>query len=177
MTSLPKPDPRPFAPGIILALLAIGFGFVLGGLFGGAEDSIKDHLLSSADAVVDSVYDGDEQRRDAVVSKSWVYLKRAHMHAGAIGSAALASILLLGLFGASGRLERVSSLAFGAGALIYPAFWLTAGLCAPGVGSTGAAKESLQVLAIPGAGLCLVGVFGTLASVVKQTAASHNASD
>jgi hypothetical protein len=73
MTSLPKPDPRPFAPGIILALLAIGFGFVLGGLFGGAEDSIKDHLLSSADAVVDSVYDGDEQRRDAVVSKSWVY--------------------------------------------------------------------------------------------------------
>lgn len=176
MSKSSMPDPRPFAPGAILALLAIVFGFVLGGAFGAAEDSIKSHLRSSADAVFDSVYEGDEAKRDAVVSKSWTYLKRAHLHGGAIGSAALASIALLALFGSSGRLERISSSAFGSGALIYAVFWLAAGLSAPSFGSTGAAKESLEFIAIPGAGLCLIGAFGTLISVAKQSFGSPDGS-
>jgi len=162
------PNLKPLAPGIVLALLSIAFGFVLGGSFGVAEDTIKGYLLSSADAGFDTVYQGDASRRDAVVAKSWSYMKRAHLHGGAIGTAALASILLLVLFGQAGLLERIAAVAFGAGSLLYSTFWLVAGLTAPTVGSTGEAKEMLSFLAIPGAGLCLLGIGGTLFSVLKQ---------
>jgi hypothetical protein len=99
--------------------LSIAFGFLLGGSFGAAEDTIKTHLRSSADAVFDTVYEGEPSKRDAIVAKSWVYMKRAHLHGGAIGAAALASIVLLGLLGTPGLLERISAAAFGGGALLY----------------------------------------------------------
>ena len=166
----------PLAPGMILALLSIVFGFLLGGSFGMAEDSIKGHLRSSAETVFETVYQGDAAKKDAVVSKSWTYLKRAHLHGGAIGATALASIVLLGLLGRPGLLERGSALAFGAGSLLYPIFWLAAGLTAPAVGSTGAAKEALSYLAIPGAGLCLLGVGGTLLSVIRKLMAAPGGS-
>jgi hypothetical protein len=95
-------------------------------------------------------------------------MKRAHLHGGAIGAAALAAIVLLGLFGSTGLLERGSAAAFGAGSLLYSGFWLAAGLAAPSLGSTGEAKEALGFLAIPGAGLCLLGIAGTLLSVLRQ---------
>ena len=168
MSSHPVPNLRPLAPGIVLALLSIAFGFALGGSFGAAESSIKGQLRSSADAVFETVYEGDASKRDKVVSKSWAYMKRAHLHGGAIGAAALASILLLGLLGSPGLLERISAGAFGAGSLLYSLFWLAAGLTAPAVGSTGEAKEALGFLAIPGAGLCLLGIAGTIVSVLRQ---------
>ena len=168
---------RPLAPGAILALLSIAFGFALGGSFGAAEDSIKGYLSSSAEAVFDTVYQGDGDKRDAVVAKSWVYLKRAHLHGGAIGAAALASIVFLGLLGNPGIAERFSALAFGGGALLYSSFWLAAGLSAPSVGSTGAAKEVFNFLSIPGASLCLLGISGTLFCVVRQLGAQKADSD
>ncbi len=155
-----------------MALLSIVFGFLLGGAFGVIEDSIKGHLHSSAEAALETVYGGDATKMDAVVGKSWTYMKRAHLHGGAIGAAALASIVLLGLLGRPGLLERLSAAAFGAGALIYSTFWLAAGLTAPAAGSTGAAKEALNFLAIPGAGLCLLGLGGTLFSVLKRLLAA-----
>lgn len=63
---------------------------------------------------------------------------------------------------------RTSASAFGAGALLYSTFWLAAGLSAPSVGSTGQAKEALSFLALPGAGLCLLGIGGTLLSILRQ---------
>jgi hypothetical protein len=152
--------------------MSIVFGFVLGVSFGAAEDSIKGHLRSEAQAVFESAYQGDADKRDAVVIKAWTYMKRAHLHGGAIGTAALASIVLFGLFGSSGLLERASAVAFGAGSLLYSTFWLAAALTAPSVGSTGEAKEALSFLAIPGAGLCLFGIGGTLLSVLRRLIAS-----
>jgi hypothetical protein len=172
MPTISVADLEPLAPGLVLALLAILLGFLLGGAFGLAEDALKDQLRASADAVFDSAYQGDDKRRNAVVSKSWQYLKRAHLHAGAIGTAALASIAWLGLLGAPRLLEKLSALAFGAGALLYPIFWLSAGFSAPGAGSTGAAKEALSFLAIPGAGLCILGALGTLVCVVRRLIAT-----
>ncbi|MBW2244239.1 MAG: hypothetical protein JRH01_19825 [Deltaproteobacteria bacterium] len=171
MSRHPATDLRPLAPGIILALLSIAFGFLLGGAFGAVEDLIKGHLRSSAEAAFETVYEGDADKMDAVVAKSWTYMKRAHLHGGGIGTAALASIVLLGLFGSSGLLERGSAVAFGAGSLLYSIFWLAAGLTAPSAGSTGAAKDALNFLAIPGAGLCLLGIAGTLLSVLRQVVA------
>ncbi len=158
---------RSVSPGALLALLAILFGFALGGAFGAAEDSIKGRLAASGEAALESAYGGDVAKKDAVVSKSWTYLKRAHLHGGAIGAAALASILLLALAGNGGLLDKLSSLAFGGGALVYAVFWLGAGLKAPGMGSTGAAKESLSYLAIPGTALCMVGLLGTIVVLAR----------
>jgi len=131
--------PKSIAAGACLSLLAILLGFSLGGAFGAVEAPIKKHLDDSGSAVLESVYKGDAAAKDAVVKKSWEYLKRAHMHGGAIGT----------------------------GALLYSLFWLWAGLKAPGIGSTGAAKESLSFIAIPGAGLSILGLCGTIISVVK----------
>ena len=168
MPNDPVPNLNRLAPGLILALLSIALGFLLGGAFGAVEAPIKSYLRSSADAVFETVYHGDASQRDAVVDKSWSDLKRGHLHGGAIGSAALASIVLLGLLGSSGLLERSTALAFGAGALLYSIYWLLAGLIAPGVGSTGEAKDALAFLAIPSAGLCLLGIAGTLLSVLRR---------
>lgn len=162
------PMPKPMAAGLCLALLTIFFGFALGGAFGAAEAPIKKRLADSGTDALETAYAGDAAARDAVVKKSWEYLQRAHLHGGAIGTAAVASILTLFLLCRPGAVPTFSALAFGAGALLYSLFWLIAGFKAPGMGSTGAAKESLQFIAIPGAGLCLLGLAGTIVSVVKD---------
>lgn len=163
--------PAPVAAGACLALTAVLFGFLIGGAFGGFESAVKGRLARSGAAALETVYKGDAAAKDAVVKKSWEYLQRAHLHGGGIGTAALAGILALVLLTPLGKVEQASALAFGAGALIYSVFWLLAGLSAPGAGSTGAAKEALKFLAVPGAGLSLLGACGTLCSVARSTLA------
>lgn len=162
------PIPKPFSVGILLALLAILLGFGLGGVFGAAEDQMKQVLESSGTAVLDTVYHGDVAKKDAVVAKSWEYLQRAHLHGGAIGTAAMAAIAVLLLLSRRGLLACLSALAFGAGALLYSTFWLWAAWKAPGLGSTGAAKEALEFIAVPGAGLSMLGAAGTLLVVARD---------
>ena len=158
---------RPLAPGILLAFASIAFGFGLGVTFGAAEDDLKDHLHTSARGVLESVYAGDESQARSVVAKSWTYFKRAHLHANGLGTTALAASLLLALLGPPGMLARLSSFAFGAGALFYASYWLFAGLMAPELGSTSAAKESLTWLAIPSSGACVAGLLGTLICLIR----------
>ena len=167
MKNTMEATPKTITVAMSLALVAILLGFVLGGFFGLAESSVKQHLSDSGSEVLESVYGGDIAKKDAVVSKSFEYLKRAHMHGGAIGSVALGSILALIMLCSLGPVEKLSALSLGAGAILYSGFWLLAGLSAPGLGSTGAAKEALSFVAIPGAGLCILGVCGTLYSVLK----------
>jgi len=169
MTNNFQPIPKPVAAGACFALLAIFLGFALGVAFGAKESAIKDHLNESGTTVLESVYHGDVDAKKAVVSKSWSYLKRSHMHGSAIGTSALVAILALLAFGARGGIANFSALAFGLGAVIYSLFWLFAGLSAPAIGSTGAAKESLAFLALPGAGLSMLGLCGTLFSVAKAS--------
>lgn len=169
MTTAPHHVERPLAAGLLLAFTAVLFGFALGGAFGAVESRIKGRLERSGAAVLDTVYKGDVAAKDAVVKKSWEYLQRAHLHGGAIGTAAAVAILALILLCPPRPLEKASALAFGSGALLYSVFWLCAGLIAPGLGSTGQAKETLSFMAIPGAGLCLLGLLGTIVCVAKAT--------
>lgn len=159
---------RPLSPGLILCLIALLTGFVLGGAFGAAEDAIQGHLKAEAADVLDTVYGGDQDKADKVTSKSWSYLKRAHMHAGGIGAAVLGMLLLLALLGPPTTPVRLTALALGLGAVLYPLFWLLAGLMAPGLGGTGAAKDALEWLALPGAGLILLGTAATLGLTVRM---------
>ena len=148
--------------GITFSLITLLFGFGLGGAFGAFEDTIKASLHQSAMAVKDSVYDGDEAAMGKLTSKAWTYMKRAHLHANGLGTSSLVLILLLSTVPASTTMRRLVAGALGVGALGYSSFWLFAARRAPALGSTHDAKESLSWLAVPSAGLCLVGVIAVL---------------
>ena len=127
--------------GTALALLTLLYGFGLGGTFGAFEDNIKGHLMSEAQQVLDTEYGGDEAAMKKVTDKSWVYFKRAHLHANGLGTAALGLILLLAHLSLDRRIRRLTALVLGMGALGYPLFWMLAALRAPGMGGTSVVKE------------------------------------
>jgi len=154
--------------GIVLALTTLLYGFGLGGAFGAFEDNIKGSLEASATVVKDTVYHGDEAEMKKITAKSWTYMKRAHLHANGLGTAALAIILVLAGTTASRRVTGVISTALGLGALGYASFWMFAALTAPALGSTHDAKEALGWLAIPSAGLCILGLVAVLVLFVRD---------
>ena len=136
-------------------------------MFGAKEEALKGRLKANADAVLATVYGGDEANAKAVTNKSWSYMKRAHLHWGVLGASSLAMILLLAQTGPSTASRRVIGILLGAGSCMYGLFWMWAALRAPGLGSTGAAKESLEWLAIPGAGALLIGLLATMVLTLK----------
>lgn len=165
--SLPSADHflRPVLPGLFLGTLTLLFGFGLGVTFGLNEDMIKSRLSASAAAAPAAVYQ-DDAAKEAVLEKSWVYMQRAHLHAGSLGAVAVALTILLVFLRTGPGLARATSLGLGTGALGYSGFWLWAGFRAPGLGSTGAAKESLAWLAIPSSGLVVAATAAVAALVL-----------
>jgi hypothetical protein len=161
--------------GIFLALLTLLYGFGLGGAFGAFEDNIKGSLQASAEEVKATVYQGDEAAMKKITDKSWTYMKRAHLHANGLGTAALAIIFVLAGTPASSRVRGVVSTALGIGALGYASFWMFAALRAPAMGSTHDAKESLDWLAIPSAGLCILGLVAVLVLFARHYLLSREA--
>ncbi len=160
--------PRLISMAICCALVTVLLGFGLGAVFGIAEDNLKQHLKDSAAKVFLTVYKNDESKKETVLKKSWDYVIRAHLHGGAIGTAALASMAILILLCRLDGVAQASALAFGLGGFLYALFWLMAGLAAPALGSTGAAKEFYSFLALPGSGLSLLGLCGTIYCVVRD---------
>jgi hypothetical protein len=158
---------RPALPGLLLAVLTLLFGFGLGIGFGLNEDLVKSRLKASAVGVRESVYKGDEAAIKAIQDKSWNYMKRAHLHAGSMGTTALGLTLLLVLLGAGAVTTRVISLALGAGGLGYSVFWMWAGFRAPGMGSMGLAKESLNWLAMPSSGAFVLATLVVAVVIVR----------
>ena len=161
---------RAALPGLCLAVLTLLLGFGLGIVFGLNEDLIRDRQRAAATAVLATAYQGDAAKAQQVVDKSWTYMQRAHLHAGSLGTSALVLSGVVLLLGVSTGLTRAVTLALGLGGLGYSAYWLVAGFRAPGMGGTGAAKESLKWLAMPSSGmfvaatalvavLCLVALF------------------
>lgn len=153
---------RPFLPAVVFALLATLLGQGIGIAFGAAEDSVKGSLRADADAALSTVYGGDVEKAKGVADKSWAYLKRAHLHGGALGTAALAVTFLLAFLPGSLAVRRALAIGNGVGALGYGTFWLFAGLRAPSLGGTGVAKESLAWLALPSSGLLVVSTVGAV---------------
>jgi len=143
---------RPALPGLLLATLTLLFGFGLGIVFGLNEDAIKSRLSAAAANAPAAVYQQDAAKIKAILDKSWVYMQRAHLHGGSLGAVAVVLTLLVVLLGTRPLVTRAISLGLGAGGLGYSTFWLWAGFRAPALGSTGAAKESLNWLAMPSSG-------------------------
>jgi hypothetical protein len=154
---------RPVLPGLLLAVLTLLLGFALGVVFGLNEDLIKSRLSASATTSASTVYQQDPQAMKAVLDKSWTYMQRSHLHAGSLGTTAIALTVVVVLLGTGARIATTISVALGAGGLGYSLFWVWAGFRAPALGGTGAAKESLAWLAVPSAALV---VASTLAVAV-----------
>ncbi|HKZ32695.1 MAG TPA: hypothetical protein VJ648_10120 [Vicinamibacteria bacterium] len=104
----------------------------------------------------------------ATLDKSWNYYQRAHLHAGAIGSVVIGLCLALAHVDGRRGLRRIVSLLLGFGALGYSSFWVLAARRAPGLASTGAAKESLAWLATPSAVALAVGLVLSLGLLVAS---------
>jgi hypothetical protein len=152
--------------GVLIAMIAILFGGALGLSFGCCADSIKGTLKSGADQALSGVYKGDQAKADKVVKKSWVYMKRAHLHSQTMGVISIAFSLLVAWLNFPARAQLGVSLLSGLGSLGYGLFWMISGFLAPGMGSTGAAKESIALIAqVSGAAFFVSGVtlFGMLA--------------
>lgn len=143
-------------PGLLLAVVTILFGQGLGIVFGLNEAAIRDRQKAAAIAVRESTYRNDDAAMKAVLDNSWNYMKRAHLHAGGMGTTALALVILLALLGVARRTTLVLGLALGLGGLGYSVYWMWAGFRAPGLGSTTAAKESLKWLAMPSSGAFVI---------------------
>ncbi len=144
--------------GILFALLTLLYGFGLGGAFGLFEDDMKAYLNEKARDASTTVYQGDEVKMKTIIDKSWVYFKRAHLHANGLGTTSLVLVLLLSSFPVQRSVKGITAFCLGIGSLGYALFWMLAGMRAPGMGSTGMAKESLKWLAMPSVGLCFVGL-------------------
>lgn len=149
--------------GLVLAVLTVLYGQGMGIVFGLNEDLIKGRLKASAAEVQATVYKGNDAAIKPVLDKSWSYMQRAHLHAGGMGTTALALIVLLSLLGTSRLVTAAISFGLGAGGFGYSVFWMLAGFRAPALGSTGITKESLKWLAMPSSGAF---VFATVAVLV-----------
>lgn len=152
--------------GVLIAIISILFGGSLGLSFGCCEDDIKDKLKSGAEKALSGVYGGDQAKADKVVKKSWVYMKRAHLHSQTMGVISIAFSFLVAWLSFPVRAQLGISILSGLGSLGYGIFWLLAAFLAPGMGSTGAAKESIALIAqVSGASFFVAGVslFGLLA--------------
>lgn len=138
--------------GLATSVLTILFGQGLGIVFGLNEDAIKGRLRDSASAVQATVYKGDAAAMKPVLEKSWVYMQRAHLHSGAMGTTAVGLIVLLCLLGTGRGTTAGLGAALGCGGLGYSIYWMWAGFLAPGLGGTSAAKAKLAWLAMPSSG-------------------------
>ncbi len=159
--------------GLFLSLAAILMGFCLGGFFGANEDGVKSYLGSRAEAVLTTVYKGDKDKARSYRDRGWSYLKRAHLHAGAIGAASLATITLLAFLPLSAPLKTLLSLDIGIGGFGYPLYWLLVALRVPSMGSSTAARESLSWLAIPTAGMLITGIAAVALLTLFASSKAH----
>jgi len=152
--------------GVLVAMIAILFGGVMGLSFGCCEDTIKDIFKVDAEDALSEVYQGDQAKAKKVIKKSWVYMKRAHLHSQTMGVISIVFSLLVAWLNFPVFAQLVVSLLSSLGSLGYGVFWLVAGFLAPGMGSTGAAKESVALIAQASGGAFFVAgviLFGLIA--------------
>jgi hypothetical protein len=170
-----SPGMRTVLPGLALALLTILFGQAMGIVFGVNEDLFHDRFRASALEVRDTIYKGDDAAIELVLNRAWRYMLRAHLHAGGMGTTALALIILLGIVCPPRKLAAAASVALGAGGLGYALYWLLAGFRAPGMGGTGPAKESLSWLAMSTSGMFVFATVVVFVALLRSLLGNSNA--
>lgn len=133
--------------GVGIAMLAILFGGSMGLSFGCCEDFYKKTFKDNANAVLEEKYNNDKSKADKVKKKSWIYMKRAHLHSLTMGVISIVLSLVVAGLAFPPSLQFTVSFLSGLGALGYGLFWMIAGFLAPGLGSTAIAKDTIGLLA------------------------------
>ena len=132
--------------GLAFAMSSILFGGLLGMSFGCCEDTYKDTFKKNANSVLKEKYNNNQSKVNKVLKKSWVYMKRAHLHSLTMGVISIVISLIAAGLAFPPLLQTVISLLSGLSSIGYGLFWLMAGFLAPSMGSTGAAKETVGLL-------------------------------
>ena len=133
--------------GLALAMLSILFGGLLGLSFGCCEDFYKDTFKENANSVLEEKYKNDQSKANKVTKKSWVYMKRAHLHSLTMGVISIVLSLIAAGLAFPPIIQTSIAFLSGLGSIGYGIFWLLAGFLAPSMGSTGTAKETVGLLA------------------------------
>ncbi len=154
---------KPVAIGIILALAALFFGEAHGLAFGAKEDSIMRYFNAKAENNKATL---GEKGYLKTPEKAWKYLKRAHEHFMGLGVVGLVLSIFIGLSPNDPKQKMIVSTMVGLGAFLYPLSWLLISIKTASVGAHNA-KESLELIAQAGAGLCFIGLLGTIWIAVK----------
>ena len=134
---------------------------------GGAEEPLRQYWQAGAQQVLPTVYNNDVQKIAPVIERAWRSLIRAHLHAGAIGTAAVALIYVLSRLNVTERYKQTNAIFLGFGAMGYSFSWLYAAFKVPLVGNMAVAKESIHYLAVLSVGMLLVGLIAVLGPVIK----------
>jgi len=135
--------------GMVLCVVTVLYSFVLGAAMGGQEALFKDHFKQTVQINAIQVFGDDNAKMDRAKERAWTYTKRSHMHAAGVGIIGLALMLMIPLVTSSRLFQHGLSLAYGLGSLAYPLTWLIAGFRVPTMGTTSAAKASIEWLAMP----------------------------
>ena len=154
--------------GILIAMIAILFGGSMGLSFGCCEDDVKGFLKSQGDSVFQEKYGGIQEKMDKVTKKSWVYMKRAHLHSQTMGVIAIAFSLLVAWLNFHPKIQLGVSVLSGIGSLGYGFFWLLAAALAPAMGGTHAAKEAVGLVAQVSGGSFFVAAVTVFAVLVYK---------
>jgi len=81
-------------------MIAILFGGIMGLGFGCCEEVFKDTFKEHSRRVLGEKYNGSQNKADKVSAKSWVYMKRAHLHSQTMGVISIVlSLIAAGLDG------------------------------------------------------------------------------
>ena len=141
--------------GLAFAMLAILFGGLMGLGFGCCEDSFKDKFKEDATSALKEKYNGDQNKADKVSVKSWVYMKRAHLHSQTMGVISIVLSLIAAGLTFPPLLQTYISLMSGLGSIGYGLFWFLAGFLAPGI-----AKKTVGLVGQVSAGSFFIAVVG-----------------
>ncbi|MFO0835724.1 MAG: hypothetical protein U0638_12190 [Phycisphaerales bacterium] len=138
--------------GLVLAIVTTFYGFIGGAVLGLEDGPIRE-------ALAERVPEASRAESGALVDRAWTFLRRSHLHASGMGTAAIALISLVPVIAA--RFPRWfasgMSLGMGAGGAGYAAALIVAGVRTPSLASAALAKESAKMIAIPAAGAYMGG--------------------
>lgn len=138
--------------GLVLAIVTTLYGFIGGAVLGLEDGPIRGVLA-------ERVPEASRAESAALVDRAWTFLRRSHLHAGGMGTAAIALISLVPVMTARQPrwLGAGMSLGLGAGGAGYAVALVVAAIRTPSLASAALAKESAKFIAIPAAGAYMVG--------------------
>ena len=126
-----------------------------------AEDQ---HMMQMED---DEHQHGEGAHDSPIVKEAHERLTRGHVHAMGLGLLTIAISLVLAFTTAPDMIKTAASILTGLGGLIYPFAWIVMGYRTPSIGPD-AAEASVTVIAGPGVGLILLGIFTASVFLLKD---------